>query len=83
MDNIMRTFSPFNLNLELEREKSQGVVSFLPSYHEHKLNLFKSPGNPGLVKLMDDKDEYDRKGLKRSGTALLRKIKDPASKKVS
>ncbi len=77
IDSMINQYSPFNMNLDLERERSEGVNSFLPSYHQHKSNILK-----GKSSVREEEEDTSKKGssYQRSATHhLLGNIKDPAA----
>ena len=46
----MMNLSPFKMNpAEMEREKSVGVTSFLPSFHEHAQQILKPSKKPSSI----------------------------------
>ena len=78
----MMNLSPFKMNpSEVEREKNVGVPSFLPSFHEHASQILKPPQKkPSLIFDYDEDEEESQSkkaaAFKRSGTQLLRNIKE-------
>lgn len=82
---MLKAISPFKVDAELEKLGNAGVMSFLPSYHEHKISLLKGTSKKGdAMDLQDETHSDPKKNLfKRSGTMLLGNIKDPSSNKTS
>lgn len=80
---MLKGISPFKVDNELEKLGNAGVMSFLPSYHEHKLNLLKGTSMKKNGDNLDipDEQEHKKSMFKRSGTQLLGNIKDPSTNK--
>ncbi|CDW82005.1 UNKNOWN [Stylonychia lemnae] len=79
VEQMMKNFSPFKMNIELERGSSAGVQSFLPSYHEHQQNLIRGNSKKKISDAQEDEEVDKKKFYKRSGTMLLGNIKEPTS----